>query len=115
MPCPRCLREKAIPAPGSGVLHVVAVVGEDLAALVGALLGGLDLLVALALAVVHALAGVVGAGALALALAGVDAGALHHRAGLLGGLALRHGAAGEEHGGDGGGDGCVPDVHGLSL
>src|SRR5690242_20897591 len=94
MPCPRCLREKAIPAPGSGVLHVVAVVGQDLAALVGALLGGLDLLVALALAVVHALAGVVGPGALALALAVVDAAALDHRVRLLGRLALRHGEIG---------------------
>src|SRR5512133_2429471 len=85
---------------------------DDPAALVGALLrrGGLD--PALALAGVLPRAPVRRSGAGALALAGVDAGALDRLLRRVLGLLRGLGPAGGEHGADGGGDEGAP--HGVS-
>src|SRR5207237_57637 len=98
-----------IPWPRSWRRKAMLLGGEDLAALVGALLGGLGLLVPLALALVLGLARVVGAGAGAVSLALVDAGTLHHAGGLLGGLARAHRDAGADA------DAAVGELHRAAL
>src|SRR5262249_52896358 len=79
------------PSPRS-LLHLLLSF-ENLAALLGALVGAAHVGDTLALAAVHALALVAGAGARTLALAGIDTGAVDGAAALLVGGACRQAAS----------------------